>query len=101
MNIRAAACLAVLVPIAASAAPDIEQGRKLVQEKKCESCHQQKVQGPVGAIYLRQDRRVTSWAKLQAQVAACNTMLNAGLFPEDEENIAAYLNQTYYKFPTK
>lgn len=101
MNLRAVACFALLIPLTAAAAPDAAQGRKLVEEKKCETCHQQKVQGPVGAIYLRQDRRVTSWAKLKAQVAACNTMLNAGLFPEDEDNIAAYLNQTYYKFPMK
>jgi hypothetical protein len=34
-------------------------------------------------------------------VAACNSMLNTGLFPEDEESIAAYLNEAYYKLPSK
>jgi hypothetical protein len=44
---------------------------------------------------------VTSWAKLKSQVAACNSMLNIGLFPEEEESIAAHLNEVYYKLPTK
>jgi len=101
MKIRAAACLALVVPLAAIAAPDATEGRKLVQTHKCETCHQAKVNGPVGTIYLRQDRKVTSWAKLRSQVAACNSMLNVGLFPEDEENIAAFLNAAYYKLPTK
>jgi len=101
MNMRVLACLAVLVPLTAVASPDAKEGRKLVQTHKCETCHQDKVYGPVGTIYLRKDRKVTSWAKLKAQVAGCNSMLKIGLFPEDEEHIATYLNQTYYKLPTK
>ncbi len=101
MNVRAAACLAILFPVAAVAAPNAEEGRKLVQTHKCESCHQEKVSGPTGTIYLRKDRKVTSWGKLKSQVAACNSMLNIGLFPEEEESIAAHLNEAYYKLPTK
>jgi cytochrome c peroxidase len=101
MNLRAVTCLAVLVPLAALATPDATEGRRLVQSHKCETCHQEKVYGPVGTIYLRKDRKVTSWAKLKSQVAACNTMLKAGLFPEEEEHVASFLNETYYKFPTK
>lgn len=101
MNIRAAACLVLLAPVAALAAPDAAEGHKLVQAHKCETCHQEKVYGQVGTIYLRKDRKVTTWAKLKAQVAACNSMLSIGLFPEEEENVAAFLNQTYYKLPVK
>lgn len=101
MNVRAATCLVLLAPVAAIAAPDAAEGRKLVQTHKCETCHQDKVYGPVGTIYLRNDRKVTTWAKLKSQVAACNSMLSIGLFPEEEENVAAFLNQAYYKLPTK
>lgn len=101
MMMRLLACLAVLAPLAAVASPNANEGRKLVQTHKCETCHQEKVYGPVGTIYLRQDRKVTSWAKLKSQVAACNTMLNTGMFPEEEEHIAAFLNEAYYKLPTK
>lgn len=101
MKIHATPLLFLLVPLVTLATPAADEGRKLVQTHKCETCHQEKVYGPVGTIYLRKDRKVTSWAKLKAQVAGCNSMLKIGLFPEDEEHIATYLNQTYYKLPTK
>ena len=100
MKALAAVSLALLVPAVAVATPNAAEGRKLVQTHKCESCHQEKVYGTLGTIYLRKDRKVTSWPKLKAQVAACNAMLNIGLFPEEEEHIAAFLNETYYKLQT-
>jgi hypothetical protein len=81
-----------------AAAADPAQGRKLVEEKKCETCHHNKTMGDAKAIYLRKDRRVTSFEKLKAQVALCNSELNLQLFPDDEEHIVAYLDQAYYRF---
>jgi cytochrome c5 len=104
MRIHAATavtCVALLVPLPASATPKAAQGQKLVQQHKCEACHESKVYGPPGSIYTRKDRKVTTWSKLRSQVQACNTMLNSGLFPDDEEHIATYLNEAYYKLPTK
>ena len=49
-------------------------------------------------MYTRHDRRVTSPAKLKAQVAFCNAELDSGYFPEDEDHVAAYLDLRYYKF---
>ncbi len=83
------------------AAPDASEGGKLVAEKKCETCHHNKTYGDAKSVYLRKDRKVTSYAKLKAQVAACNSQLNLGLFPEEEEHISLFLNQTYYKLPLK
>lgn len=89
----------LLAFLAASAhASDVAEGKKLVEEKKCEVCHNNLTLGDAKAVYLRKDRKVTTLAKLKAQVAACNTQLNLGLFPDDEEHIAAYLNQAYYRF---
>jgi hypothetical protein len=82
----------------ALAAPSAAEGEKLVKEKRCEACHNTKTLGSAKAIYLRKDRKVTSWDKLKAQVAACNSQLDLQLFPEDEEHVAEYLNETYYKF---
>jgi cytochrome c5 len=101
MKIRAVAFIALLLPLAAVAAPDAAEGHKLVQQHKCEACHESKVYGPPGSIYTRKDRKVTSWEKLKAQVAGCSTMLNLGLFPDDEESVAKYLNDTWYKLPVK
>src|SRR5471030_672252 len=106
MRLALAALLALLallpaVAVAVAAAGDVEEGRKLVAEHRCEVCHQAKTLGDAGAVYLRKDRKVTSLTKLKAQVAVCNSELNLGLFPEDEEHIAAYLDQAYYRFSAK
>jgi hypothetical protein len=91
----------VLAITPAFAAGDPAEGRKLVEENKCEVCHHNKTMGDAKAIYLRKDRKVTSLEKLGAQVARCNAELSLKLFPEEEEHITAYLNSTYYKFPAK
>ena len=95
---RAIALAALLVPLPPMAAGDPEQGRKLVQDKKCETCHHNKTLGDAKAIYLRKDRKVTSMEKLKAQVAACNSELNLQLFPDEEEHVVSHLDKTYYKF---
>ena len=82
----------------ALAGGDPAEGRKLVAERKCETCHHNKTLGDATAVYLRKDRKVTSMEKLRAQVALCNSELNLQLFPDDEEHIVAHLNATYYKF---
>src|SRR5437762_1776904 len=100
MNRVAAALALVLAPAFAGAA-DPAEGRKLVEEHHCETCHHNKTLGDAKAIYLRKDRRVTSMEKLVSQVSVCNSELKLQLFPDDEEHIVAYLNETYYHFPAK
>jgi hypothetical protein len=92
------ALLALLAVPYIGMAADPAGGRKLVEENHCETCHHNKTLGDAKAIYLRKDRRVTSIEKLKAQVAVCNSQLNLQLFPEDEEHIVAYLDETYYRF---
>ena len=65
--------LAMLAASPAFAAGDAAQGAKLVEEKKCETCHHNKTLGDAKAIYLRKDRKVVSLDKLKAQVARCNS----------------------------
>ena len=95
---RLAALLATLFALPALAAPGIDEGRKLVEEKKCETCHHNKTLGDAKAIYLRKDRKVTTMEKLKAQVALCNSELNLQMFPDEEQQVVEYLNDTYYKF---
>ena len=92
-----AAVLFALAPWCAVAA-DAAEGRKLVEQNHCETCHHNKTMGDAKAIYLRKDRRVTTKEKLVSQVSVCNSELKLQLFPEDEEHIVAYLNDTYYHF---
>jgi hypothetical protein len=41
---------------------------------------------------------VNTPAQLRAQIAYCNTELGAGLFPDDEESLAVFLDRRYYHF---
>ncbi len=69
-----------------------------VATRDCVACHARRFDGNADRIYLRADRKVRSAAQLMAQIRYCNTELGAGYFPEEEEHIAAYLNQKYYHF---
>ena len=77
---------------------DPKTGEKLFNEKSCNACHAQKFGGTGEQMFTRDERRVTTSAKLAAQITRCNTNLKSGWFPEDEEHVAAFLNQKYYKF---
>jgi mono/diheme cytochrome c family protein len=76
---------------------DAKAGEKLFADKNCNACHIRRFGGTGEQMFTRPDHKVTTVQKLAAQVAACNINLNAGWFPEEEENVAAYLNQKYYK----
>jgi cytochrome c len=95
--------LLILFPTALLADPlaagDVKIGKALV-EKNCIECHVRLHGGDGSKMYTRPDRKVTSSAKLLAQIAICNAQLGTQWFPEDEVHVAAYLNQTYYKFPS-
>lgn len=71
---------------------------KAMHEKKCAACHAGRFGGDGSVIYTRADRRVKNAGTLAQQITVCNSMLGNELFPEDEANLGAYLNQTYYKF---
>lgn len=92
--------LATAVADAAEPFPkaDPEAGKKMVTEGNCAACHVRRFGGDAASIYVRFERKVTTPAKLLAQLAACNAELNLSWFPEDEEHVAAFLNREYYKF---
>ncbi|MEY3724534.1 MAG: hypothetical protein RLZZ365_469 [Pseudomonadota bacterium] len=82
----------------AMAAPNLANGKK-IEDTKCYQCHAEKSGlGDVTLIYTRKDRRVKGLDRLKVMVARCNTELRLDLFPEDEADVVAYLNQQYYKF---
>lgn len=97
MRLAAFAIVASILCIPAWAA-DPAEGKKLVAEHNCETCHHNKTMGDASAIYLRKDRKVANMQQLKARVSLCNSELGLKLFPDEEEHIVAYLNETYYKF---
>lgn len=81
----------------AQARGDAAAGEAL-HAKDCVACHVRRVGGDGTGMYTRADRKVTTPAKLSAQVAVCNSELGTNYFPDEEAHIAAYLNLRYYKF---
>lgn len=73
-------------------------GEKLVADKNCAACHQRLIGGDGSKLYLRGDRKVKTLPQLHAQVSFCSTQLKTGWFPEDEEDVVAWLNHRYYQF---
>jgi len=95
------ALAAVLLSATATAgAADIAHGKKL-HDAHCTSCHIGMTGGDGSLIYTRKDRRITSLGALKAQVRRCDASLEFKMFDEDIDDVTAYLNKTYYKFPTK
>ncbi|WP_353201573.1 hypothetical protein [Polynucleobacter sp.] len=79
------------------AAPDLVNGKNIDQQK-CYACHAKKTGfGNGDMIYTRSDSKVKSIANLKRMVSLCNTELRLDLFPEDEADVVAYLNQQFYK----
>jgi len=67
-------------------------------EKNCISCHASSFGGNGSGIYTRDDRIVHDAKGLLARIRVCNTNLGLKWFEDEELHVAAYLNQTYYKF---
>ena len=76
---------------------DLPAGKAL-HEKNCIACHASSYGGDGSAIYTRDFAKVTSAKGLITQVRNCNTNLGLKWFEDEELNVAAHLNQTYYKF---
>jgi hypothetical protein len=99
---KSIATLSLTVALTAIASPtfaaDVNNGKTLHQAK-CYQCHAQKSGlGNGDIIYTRADRKVQDPARLKFMVSMCNTELRLDLFPEDEADLVAYLNQQFYKF---
>ncbi len=82
---------------AAVAAGDPKLGKPL-HDKQCVACHTKQFGGDGTKIYTRTPRLINDKTALGQRVAMCAAQTGAKWFPEDEEHVAAYLNQQFYKF---
>ena len=79
-------------------AADVANGERL-HDEKCVACHAEKaVFGQADIFYLKKDRKVNKPQDIKRMISLCNTELRLDLFPEDEQDIAAFLNSRYYQF---
>ncbi len=77
------------IPVSGMAA-DTSHGKSLQQEN-CMSCHDD-------GVYTRNDRRVTTLDGLNKQVKRCELSLGLQWFDDDVNDVAGYLNESFYKF---
>jgi cytochrome c2 len=94
----AVATMSALMSAPVLATPDLANG-KTIDQQKCYACHAKKTGfGNGDMIYTRSDGKVKSLADLKKMVSLCNSELRLDLFPEDEIDVIAFLNQQFYKF---
>ncbi|HGG58977.1 MAG TPA: cytochrome c [Gammaproteobacteria bacterium] len=77
--------------------PDAAHGKAL-HDKNCTGCHTNMTGGDGSALYTRSHRKVTSKARLEAQVRRCEGNLKLDWFDDDIHDVVEYLNKTWYKF---
>lgn len=65
-------------------------GKVLHEDANCMKCHTDKPYSPA---------KTPTYDKLVKTVAFCNNNLNVGMFDDEVEQLADYLNQEYYKHP--
>ncbi len=71
---------------------------KRVLEERCSTCHVQRWGGDGSGVFRRADRKISNARSLLAWVQRCNAGQKTGLSTEEEQSVAAYLNEAYYKF---
>jgi mono/diheme cytochrome c family protein len=91
-----------LVAASAAAAPfadgNAAAGKKLFTDNKCNRCHIGKVGGDGSAIFTRPTRIVHNPQQLIDRMIYCSGAVGLSLTPQNEQDLGAYLNQTYYQF---
>ena len=89
------------VATAASASPfpdgNAQNGQKLFDQYKCNSCHDKIMGGDGNKIFTRFDRKRNSSDGLIEQIGMCSGNVNAHFTAKETQDLAAYLN-IFYKF---
>jgi len=79
-----------LVLFSSSVFAEVHPGKEFHDSAECMKCHTAKPYNP---------QKTNSWPKLVKAVQFCNDNLNAGMFEDEVEMLADYLNETYYHHP--
>jgi hypothetical protein len=85
-----AACVALAAPVAAPAAGDPVKGGKLHED--CLGCHGTE-------LYVPPRAKVKSLTALKRETEKWNDRMNPKFTKQEIEDLVAWLNATFYKFP--
>jgi hypothetical protein len=95
---KAQIVLAWLLICSTANSADVLNGKTLHQAK-CYQCHAEKSGlGNGDVIYTRLERKSKDLPGVKRMVSMCNTELRLDLFPEDEVDLVAYINEQFYKY---
>lgn len=86
-----------MLPSMAVLAADIQAGKTL-HNSHCIACHDSLTQGKPERIYTRPDRQVKTYSELLKQVRRCQMSLGLTWSEDALKDVAAFLNNRYYKF---
>lgn len=91
-SLRFVLCLASLVFV--TVCPIIARATtaETLYRNHCIDCHGHE-------IYLREDRKIKNLDELEGQVQRCELKLGLQWFEESVNDVAAYLNHRFYRFP--
>lgn len=67
------------------------EGRDLYMEANCQKCH------GVDNNYDPKNSKVKSLSDLKGWVSSCAGYFNISWFPDEQQNVTKYLNETHYK----
>lgn len=73
-------------------------GKKLFDQNHCNQCHDSIMRGNGNAIFTRPNHKVRNTQQLVDQMYACSGNVGITLTHQDEQDLGAYLNQSYYHF---
>ena len=76
---------------ASSLSEEVKEGKKLFDEANCKKCH------IVDGDFDKMNGKVQNIQNLASWVSTCDNSLHIGWFPEEQEKVTKYLNETYYK----
>lgn len=77
--------------VMANEEPDPLNGQKLFEQSSCLDCHGSEV-------FTRDDRKVTDFGGLEAQVRRCDANLSTNWFDDQIMDVVEYLNTNFYQF---
>jgi cytochrome c peroxidase len=73
------------------ASSDVQKGQELFNEANCKKCH------ITNGKFDKMKGKVQNIKNLATWVSNCDNSLQIGWFPEEQEKVTKYLNETYYK----
>ena len=82
--------LAMLLATSSGTIADAQRGQQL-HDEHCMKCHDT-------GVYTRENRRITNQETLLKQVRRCELNLGLRWFDKDINDVAEYLNQSFYNF---